>query len=162
MRAIGGRAPAAANAGAWPADSVLQDRSRAVRSWEITEVNELLMQMEAFEGLFVCATNLFDTLDAAALRRFSFKIRFDPLAPDQRWRLLAATLKARGVTVGGDERVRAALDQLSRVTPGDFAAVARRVDLMGTGVTAAEFVAELAEEEKVKPGAGRGRRIGFV
>lgn len=141
------------------ADSFLQDRSRAVRSWEITAVNELLMQMESFEGLFACATNLFEALDAAALRRFAFKLRFDPMRPEQRWRLLVATLGARGVVVG-DERARAALDQLSKITPGDFAAVARRVDVLGGDLTAEAFVAELVEEERVKPGGGGGR-VGF-
>ncbi|MBI3206680.1 MAG: AAA family ATPase [Myxococcales bacterium] len=141
------------------ADSFLQDRTRAVRSWEISGVNELLMQMESFEGLFACATNLFESLDAAALRRFAFKVRFDPMRPEQRWRLLVATLAARGVVLG-DERARPALDQLSKITPGDFAAVARRVDVLGGDVTAEAFVAELAEEERVKPGAGGGR-VGF-
>jgi len=45
-------------------------------------VNELLTQMEAFDGIFVCTTNLMDKLDQASLRRFSFKIRFDVLKPE--------------------------------------------------------------------------------
>ncbi len=143
------------------ADSFLQDRSRAVRSWEITGVNELLVQMETFDGFLVCATNLFETLDAAALRRFAFKLRFDPMRPDQKWRLLVATLGARGVIVGeGECAVRSSLDRLGSLTPGDFAAVARRVDVLGDAVTAEWFVAELAEEERLKPG-GIPARIGF-
>jgi len=33
-------------------DSFLQDRREANRSWEITQINELLTQMEGFEGGF--------------------------------------------------------------------------------------------------------------
>ncbi|MCC5853488.1 MAG: ATP-binding protein, partial [Alkalimonas sp.] len=37
-------------------DSFLQERSRARNSWEITGVNEMLTQMEAFEGIFIAST----------------------------------------------------------------------------------------------------------
>lgn len=39
-------------------DSFLQDRRGAQRSWEVTLVNEMLTQMESFEGLFIASTNL--------------------------------------------------------------------------------------------------------
>ncbi|WXG59883.1 ATP-binding protein [Campylobacter concisus] len=40
-------------------DSFLQDRSMAARSWEVTQVNEMLVQMESFDGIFI-ATTKFD------------------------------------------------------------------------------------------------------
>ena len=51
------------------ADSFLQARGRAERSWEVTQVNEMLTQMEDFPGIFFASTNLMDRLDEAALRR---------------------------------------------------------------------------------------------
>jgi SpoVK/Ycf46/Vps4 family AAA+-type ATPase len=57
----------------------LQDRRGAQRTYEVTEVNEMLQGMERFNGIFVCTTNLLDRIDQAALRRFTFKIRFMPL-----------------------------------------------------------------------------------
>ncbi len=36
------------------ADSFLADRRDARHSWEVTQVNELLTQMEAFNGIFIC------------------------------------------------------------------------------------------------------------
>ncbi len=54
-------------------DGLLQDRAGASRSWEVTQVNELLVQMENFSGLLFCATNLVNSLDAASLRRFALK-----------------------------------------------------------------------------------------
>ncbi len=64
------------------ADGFLQDRSRATRTWEVTQVNELLVGIERFPGIFACATNLMDTLDQAVFRRFALKIRFEPLSSD--------------------------------------------------------------------------------
>ena len=63
------------------------DRRGAQRTYEVTEVNEMLQGMERFDGIFVCTTNLLDRLDQAALRRFTFKIKFMPLTGDQRERM---------------------------------------------------------------------------
>jgi SpoVK/Ycf46/Vps4 family AAA+-type ATPase len=63
------------------ADSFLRSRRLAERNYEVTEVNEMLQGMERFAGVFICTTNLFEDLDEAALRRFTFKIRFHPLNP---------------------------------------------------------------------------------
>ena len=65
------------------ADSLLGDRQLAQRSWEISQVNEMLTWMESHPLPFVCSTNLMDRLDTASLRRFTFKIRFDYLRPGQ-------------------------------------------------------------------------------
>ncbi len=145
------------------ADSYLQDRRRAAHSWEITGVNELLVQMEAFEGIFVCATNLVDSLDLAVFRRFVLKARFDPLESDQRWRMLEATLTKLGIKRPRNSAVaplRRELDRLDGITPGDFAAVARRVSLLGDTTGPAEFIAALGEECSFKDSAPR--RAGFL
>jgi len=67
------------------ADSFLQDRRGAARQWEVSQVNELLTRLESFKGLFVCATNLFEHLDPAVLRRFDLKVRLDHLDAGQAW-----------------------------------------------------------------------------
>lgn len=53
------------------ADSFLTERQSARNSWEVTGVNEMLTQMERFDGLFICSTNLMQRLDAGSLRRFA-------------------------------------------------------------------------------------------
>ena len=58
-------------------DGLLQDRRQATRSWEVSQVNEFLVQLESFNGVVVATTNRFDELDQAALRRFDFKMHFD-------------------------------------------------------------------------------------
>ena len=136
-------------------DSFLQDRRSAVRSWEITQVNELLVQMESFEGVFVCATNLVETLDRAAFRRFALKVRFDPLRPEQRERMLRATLATFGIDAAS--KLPGRLARLDQLVPGDFAAVARRLRILGGPIDAERLVAELGEEI-----AARGESGGSV
>ena len=137
------------------ADSFFRSRERAAHGWEVTQVNELLVQMEAFEGVFVCATNLMDSFDEASLRRFALKIRFDYPRPDQRRRLFDATLRALGGEAGApdDAAARGELDRVGPLTPGDFAAVARRARLMGQPLGPGELVAALAAEVRLRRGA---------
>ncbi|MCB0243726.1 MAG: AAA family ATPase, partial [Anaerolineae bacterium] len=116
------------------ADSFLMDRQRAQRNWELSQVNELLAQMENYDGLLVMTTNLFDKLDSAVIRRFDFKVKFDFLKPDQRCDLLAAFAE-RIPLVGNPlakQAAEARLARLDRLTPGDYALVARQVRICGT------------------------------
>jgi len=142
------------------ADSFLRSRQRAERSYEVTEVNEMLQGMERFGGLFICTTNLFDELDEAALRRFTFKVKFRPLRAEQRETMFVVeALNGEAEKLTAEQRDRlAALDQLA---PGDFAAVKRQVDVLGIGFEADEFLAQLESEHRVKPGVRERRGIGF-
>ena len=65
------------------ADSLLADRRSAHRSWEVSQVNEMLTWMESHPLPFACTTNFGEHLDVATLRRFVFKVRLDYLAPPQ-------------------------------------------------------------------------------
>lgn len=141
------------------ADSFLSDRRDARARWELTETNELLTQMERFEGVFVCTTNLVDRIDRAALRRFSAKLHFDYLRPAQARALFVATLQSLDVAVDAAEAL-AAVGRLNKLTPGDFAAVKQRLRLLGERITAAGFVDALCGELAFKQ-EGSVQRIGF-
>jgi SpoVK/Ycf46/Vps4 family AAA+-type ATPase len=138
------------------ADSFLRSRRRAERHYEVSEVNEMLAGMERHSGIFICTTNAFDDLDEAALRRFSFKIRFLPLRPEQRLRLFE--LEA-GHTAQADQRERlAALDQL---TLGDFATARQQAEILGTPLLPDELLQLLEAEHRVKPDVRQRRAMGF-
>lgn len=146
------------------ADSFLQDRLRAVRSWEVTQVNELLTQIEAFQGLFICATNFPESLDSAALRRFSMKIRFDYLTPGQRFALFQEFLQNdKPCFSDPEERARLclALSRLDNLTAGDFVTAARRADFMDKSPAIDTLLNALTEESNLKL-LKSGRGIGFV
>jgi SpoVK/Ycf46/Vps4 family AAA+-type ATPase len=142
------------------ADSFLRSRRMAERNYEVSEVNEMLQGMERFAGVFICTTNLFDELDEAALRRFTFKIRFKPMLHEQRLRMFVAeALDGREDALNAEQRDRlAALDQLAL---GDFAAVKRQVDILGSGFSADEFLSQLEAEHRAKPDVRSRRGIGF-
>ena len=143
------------------ADSLLADRRGARQSWEVTQVNELLTQMEDFLGIFICTTNLLDRLDPASLRRFAFKIRFDCLNRDQRRQLFDTELARLAPGAGlATASIITRLDRLDKLTPGDFAAVARQWALWATQPSAEALVTALEEECNVKGGGGRA--IGFI
>jgi AAA+ superfamily predicted ATPase len=143
------------------ADGFLRERSRATASWEVTQVNELLVQMEAFEGIFACTTNLYESLDVASLRRFDVKVRFDALREEQRWAMFVAVLggKAAGAS-GGYGEMREALGRLDGITPGDFATAVRRAAMIDQELDAAWLAGALADEWRAKPVAAR-RTLGF-
>ena len=143
------------------ADSFLQDRRGAQRSYEVTEVNEMLQGMERYRGIFVCTTNLFESLDQAALRRFTFKIRFMPLLPAQR-ELMFVTEALAGDSSRLDAAMRARLTRLTQLCPGDFAAVKRQIDILAAVFSTDEFLAQLEAEHRIKPEVRQARGIGFV
>jgi SpoVK/Ycf46/Vps4 family AAA+-type ATPase len=143
------------------ADSFLRSRRLAERNYEISEVNEMLQGMERFSGVFICTTNLFQELDEAALRRFTFKIQFKPLTAEQRERMFVAE------ALGGDGSLLTAeqsgrLAQLGSLAPGDFASVKRQCDVLGESFEPDEFLSQLEAEHRVKPEVRQQRGIGFL
>lgn len=146
------------------ADSFLQDRTSAHRSWEVTQVNELLKQMEHFEGLFICATNLVELLDPAVLRRFDLKIQFDYLRPDQAEKLFTRVLaEQQGYLrpLRPAESVKARLSRLSMLTPGDFATIVRQARTLGARYDAEQLLCALEAECRAKASGGKQVR-GFM
>jgi len=106
-------------------DSFLADRTQAKQSWEVTQVNEMLVQMENFDGVFIATTNLMDNLDKASLRRFDLKLEFNYLKPKQAWEIFISyckDLKLAKPSLSFKKKVIG----LRCLTPGDFAAVVRQ------------------------------------
>lgn len=128
-------------------DSFLQERRGALRSWEVTQVNEMLTQMEAYDGVFIATTNLMDGLDPAALRRFDLKAKFDYLRPQQAQALLQAHCQQLGMDCSHE--AQRAVARLPSLTPGDFAAVTRR-HRFAPLPDAAALVRALADECSLK------------
>jgi len=158
------------------ADSFLQNRQLAVRNYEVSEVNEMLQGMERFDGVFICTTNLFDRIDEAALRRFSFKLRFLPLTAAQRLRMFAVEalgwLPPEGVTQADTLDADAArvvpaelaerLARLELLAPGDFAVVKRQGALLGEDADPEAFIEQLEHEHRAKPDVKFSKPMGFV
>ena len=140
-------------------DSFLQERKGARHRWEVTQVNEMLTQMEAFDGVFIASTNLMDNLDEAALRRFDLKIRFGYLQAAQSTELLGRYCRTLSIAQASPAQT-GRLCASGNLTPGDFAAVARR-HRFSPLATGDEFVEALMAEVRLKKDGG-ARPIGFL
>ena len=125
------------------ADSFLHDRQLSKNSWEITAVNEMLTWMEAHPLPFACTTNLMAALDAASLRRFTFKICFDYMTPQQ-----SATSFQHFFSLEAPQEIM----QLDRLTPGDFSLVLNKAKIIGNAKDPQAILAMLRLENAVKPG----------
>ncbi|MDF1878418.1 AAA family ATPase [Sulfurimonas sp. SAG-AH-194-C20] len=106
-------------------DSFLADREQAKQSWEVTQVNEMLVQMENFDGVFIATTNLMDNLDKASLRRFDLKLEFKALQKEQAYKMFKSASKKLCLK-GKVKELKSAIYSLKNLTPGDFAAVTRQ------------------------------------
>ncbi len=144
------------------ADSFLRDRTLSRESWEVAQVNELLTQMEQFNGLFFCTTNLMEILDQASLRRFDLKIKLDYLKPDQIWILFKQTLAdAKCDSIKNEKGLINKIRSLQGVTPGDFATVVKQNRFSPQKLTAMQLLEALEREIKFKQ-YGAFKEIGFM
>ena len=141
-------------------DTFLFSREGANRSWERSQVNEMLTQIERFEGLMVVSTNLIEVLDPAALRRFDLKLKFDYLTLPQRLDFAKQQAEILGLPLLSEEDL-GQIESLNLLTPGDFAAVARRHQF-SPFQKVQDWLSALQGECEVKPAfSATTRRIGF-
>ncbi|MFT6388279.1 MAG: SpoVK/Ycf46/Vps4 family AAA+-type ATPase [Cellvibrionaceae bacterium] len=143
------------------ADSFLQERRSAGQAWEVTQVNEMLVQMETFKGVFIAATNLMGSLDAASLRRFEFKVKFDYLNASQAWSLFCQIMQENACDMDKiDTQYQTVLNKYDNLTAGDFATVIRQAVCLSSSLTPELLLEGLLKELKAKPNYSKS--IGFV
>ena len=134
------------------ADSLLLDRRDATRSWEITQVNEMLTWMED-HPLPVCfTTNFMERVDTASLRRFTFQIVLSYLdKPGLRraWQVFFGTDRIPPEAVG-----------IANLTPGDFAKARKQAEVLGVLDNPVRLAEIMADISRSKPDARGG--LGFV
>ena len=133
------------------ADSFLYSRQEASRSWEVTQVNEMLTWMEE-HSLPVCfTTNLMDRLDSASLRRFTFHVRFNFMDKDA---LSLAYKTFFNFTTIPDHGLK-----FENLTPGDFAQVKKQAEVLGALDDLDRLISLLKDVSQTKP--GNSENIGF-
>lgn len=149
------------------ADSLLGDRSGAHRSWEVSQVNQLLSCMENFRGILLCATNFQKNLDSASIRRFNLKLEFQPL-------------NREGIQIFYEKYLNDVIDwgklseedktrilNLDGLVPGDFKVVWQKHAFLpreGSDQGAqnhGQMVIAALEQELKERGAGPGKKMGF-
>lgn len=147
------------------ADTFFYDRDQAQRSWERSQVNEFLTQMEEFSGILICTTNLRNIMDPAMQRRFHMMVEFKPMKFD-------------GIKIMADRYFPAyhlsnsqieSLEDMESVTPGDFGALSSRIRFMNPDDVNSDYILEelkkLQQEKKKQWDKENGEsehKIGFT
>ena len=135
------------------ADSLIRDRSGAARNWEVTQVNEMLTQMENFKGIFIAATNFEGELDTASRRRFTLKVKFGYLKPEgieKMWKAFFPSLEMPD-----------AVRNIRMLTPGDFNAAYGSLRFYDVSELTSETVLAALKSEVAYKDGREERRMGL-
>ena len=138
-------------------DGLLQDRASASQRWEVSQVNELLQQMENFDGIMVAATNFSKNLDPATMRRFTFKLEFGYLDDAGKKSFFERMFSSKLTDEEASE-----LRLIRNLAPGDFRTVRQEQFYLGDEVTNADRIAALREECRLKKEETKSAPIGFA
>lgn len=137
------------------ADSFFADRSNASNSWERTQVNEFLTQMEEFSGILICTTNLKQIMDPAMQRRFHICVEFNPLKSEG----IKVLLKKYFENYDFNEDLISKLVKRNTVTPGDFGSLSSRIRFMDEQDINADYI--INELCKLQDDKTNEKSIGF-
>lgn len=128
----------------------------------MSQVNELLAQIDNFQGYLVIASNYHENFDPAVVRRIDLKIDFGPL----KGRAIQEVLEAACTALGLPDSVSAQTIQQSELEPrdirlGDVATALRATQIAGCQPTLDDLLAAVVREQKAR-GATGANRIGFI
>ena len=138
-------------------DGLLQNRESATASWQVSQVNEILQQMENFGGVMVAATNFSTNLDPATMRRFTFKLEFDYLDNEGKKIFFERMFGAKLSEAEAEE-----LKTLCNLAPGDFRTVRQEMFYLGEDANNQDRINALKEECMVKKDGNNRIPIGFM
>lgn len=138
-------------------DSLFGSRDRAEQGWQVSQVDEMLVRLEAFDGIVIATTNRIAAIDKAALRRFDLKVEFGSLEASSATKLFRR-LCERLALPAPTACEEAALARLGPLMHGDFATVARRHGLQPLA-DAAQVICALTAELALRQ--DERRQIGF-
>lgn len=133
-------------------DSWLRDRRFNHASWETSQTNQFLQNLESATSPVVVTTNLMNSLDQAALRRFVFKVKFKYMTKAQ---VKEAFKTFYGLDVSDE------IANISYATPGDFAVIQKQLEYLGEKPTANKIKELLIEEIKNKKDDSKDNGISF-
>ena len=141
------------------ADTFLYSRNMAHRSWEISAVNEFMVRLERFEGVFLATTNRFDSFDKAILRRFQMKVEFSCLSVEQIKNIITACVVD---TDRSEALTKDQLRHLDHLTPGLIRAAVQNLRLQGFQARTERLLDALKEEQRQQTKGVLNQPIGFI
>ena len=142
------------------ADSFLHARGDSLNRHNDFKVNEFLIQMEEFNGILFCCTNLPESFDMATDRRFNFHVEFKSLTKEGVDILCDSYFKEFSLT----ENQKNKIFESGEVTPGDFGTLYRNLKFISEEKINSEFICqELIKIVKIKTRSNEStKQIGFA
>ena len=134
------------------ADSFFETRGDAKHQWEVTQVNEFICQMDAFNGMLIAATNFENTLDWAIRRRFQVKLAFQYMDAKQ-------ISKTWADFFGGS--CPKSLLAYDNVAISDFQSVQHKLHYVPDELKTKELVLQNMLEELANKDSHSGRKLGL-
>ena len=122
-------------------DHFISERSKHLRSWETSRTEEMLQQIENHPYPVIFTTNLMNNIDKAAMRRFTYKTKFDYLTNDQ--------VKVAWKDFFPKAKLPTEI-HLSKLCPGDFATVYKKAEFEGYLTDTSMIYKKLQEEQDMK------------
>ncbi len=107
-------------------DSFLSARNEYQPRWQNSMTNEFLSCIDRFQGVFIATTNILNTLDLAAIRRFQWKITFRHLTQKSRIEMFRANFK-KFMNGPLPADIQTSLHRMEGLTPADFGIVLRKL-----------------------------------
>ena len=118
----------------------------------------MLAQMEVYNGVFICTTNLVDSMDAAAMRRFNWKVKFSAPTHEGRIKLYSKYFLENKTPSGEVEDCLCSMDGLC---PGDFKAVWQKIRFLPEKPDSLILDALKTELSYKKDTSATSNKIGF-
>lgn len=122
-------------------DHFVSERTNHMRSWETSRTEEMLQQIEAHPYPVIITTNLIENVDKAAMRRFTYKTKFNYLTDEQ--------IKIAWLDFFPEAPLPNNL-HLSRLCPGDFNTVRKKAEFEGYMKNTSKLYEKLQEEMELK------------
>ena len=141
-------------------DGLSFDRSKSTRSFEVTQVNELLVQMENFNGILVCSSNFQKNMDSATYRRFNLKFEFDYLTKEGNL-LFYKTILGKLISSKLSNDEKNCISSIKGLTPGDFKVVKQKYSFFNKKKIRHNFLIKALEEEVAYKDIGSVKKFGF-
>lgn len=135
------------------ADIFLASRQNPdIKTWEVSQVNEMLIQMERFDGILIATSNDQSTMDSASVRRFDLKVQFDWLKPAQLRELLKNVFVNKPAELVKIQKLSES--QLSHlcISPGNIKAACKSLQLLGKTLNLSRLMIILEGDSRLQAG----------
>ena len=139
------------------ADSYFMERDgNGLESWQISQVNEFLTQMENYKGILICTSNLRSLMDKAAQRRFHIMVEFKPLSDTG----VKTLLKTYFSEFNFSQDQIQSICKTQSATPGDFGVLFDRMRFLKTERKTSSYITQELCKMQEEKNCGH-RKIGF-